>query len=165
MLTIAKDFGLSDVHDFIIFVFDLRMRRMELLNLKMVDYHQGSLLIHADQSKSGKARAVPASRRVRDILESRPDGQHMVFANLNEYTHRHQWAQLREAMDRVDDAFFITHSMRHTCATRLISANAKMKAVQAWLGHEAMASTMVYSHLEPGQLEQALGCLEPRDKA
>jgi integrase len=165
MLKIATDFGYTDLHDFIVFGFDLGMRRMELLNLKMVDYHQGSLLIHADKSKSGKARAVPTTDRVKAILAARPDGQHKVFANLNEFTHRTQWEQLREAMDRVDDPFFITHSMRHTCATRLVSAGAKMKAVQAWLGHEAMASTMVYSHLEPGQLEQALVSLEQRDKA
>jgi integrase len=165
MLKVSLDLGYPDLHDFIVFGFDLGMRRMELLNLKMVDYHAGKLLIHADSAKSGRARAVPASRRVRDILEARPAGQHKVFSNLNIFNHRTQWENLRAAMGRKDDPFFITHSMRHTCATRLVSANAKMKAVQAWLGHEAMASTMVYSHLEPGQLEHALESLEARDKA
>ena len=165
MLRVSTELGYSDLHDFIVFGFDLGMRRMELLNLKMSDYHLGSLIIHADQAKGKKGRSVPASLRVKAILASRPDSQQMVFAGLNVHTHRSQWEGLRAAMGRSDDPFFITHSMRHTCATRLISAGAPMKAVQGWLGHGAMASTMVYAHLEPGQLDVALKALEQRDRA
>jgi integrase len=165
MLRVSTELGYSDLHDFIVFGFDLGMRRMELLNLKMADYHLGSLIIHADQAKGKRGRSVPASARVKAIMASRPDSQQMVFAGLNAFTHRTQWENLRAAMGRNDDPFFITHSMRHTCATRLISAGAPMKAVQGWLGHGAMASTMVYAHLEPGQLDVALMALENRSRA
>lgn len=165
MLRISSELGYSDLHDFIVFGFDLGMRRMELLNLKMADYHLGSLIIHADHAKGKKGRSVPASARVKAILSTRPDSQQRVFDGLTVATHRTQWQAIRAAMNRADDPFFITHSMRHTCATRLISAGAPMKAVQGWLGHGAMASTMVYAHLEPGQLDVALQALESRDKA
>jgi integrase len=165
MLRIALELGHQGLHDFIIFGFDLGMRRMELLNLKMADYHMGSLLIHADRTKGRVGRAVPASVRVREMLDGRPAGQVMIFAGFTVAVHRTQWEDLRAAMGRNDDPFFITHTLRHTCATRLLSAGSPIKAVQAWLGHESMASTMVYGHLEPGQLDQARDALEAFNRA
>ena len=165
MLRISTELGYSELHDFIIFGLDLGMRRMELLGLTMADYHLGSLLTHADKTKGKRARSVPASARVKAILSTRPDSQHKVFPSLTEAIHRTQWQDMRAVMKRTDDPFMITHTLRHTCATRLISAGAPIKAVQTWLGHSSLASTMVYAHLEPGQLDVALGALEQRDRA
>lgn len=165
MLKTSLALGYTDLHDFIIFGLDLGMRRMELLNLRMSDYHMGSLLIHADQTKGKVGRAVPSTGRVRDILTVRPDSQRLVFEGFTEAIHRTQWQAMRATMGRSDDPFFITHTLRHTCATRLLSAGSPIKAVQAWLGHESMASTMVYGHLVPGQLDQARDFLESRSKA
>jgi integrase len=157
MLRIAEKFGYPELRDFIILGFDTGMRRMEMLGLAMADLHNGNLLLHADQTKSKKARAVRSTPRVKALFEARPAGQRMLFKELTESVLRKQWTELREAMKRSDDPFFIPHTMRHTCATRMISGGARMKAVQAWLGHGVMQSTMVYSHLEPGQMD---GCLE-----
>jgi integrase len=57
------------------------------------------------------------------------------------------------------------HSLRHTCATLLLSKNVNAKIVQEMLGHATITQTMdTYSHVLPGMgdvaataLEEALG--------
>ena len=45
------------------------------------------------------------------------------------------------------------HDLRHTFATRMASAGAPMRALQEWLGHGDLRTTLIYSHyaLDPGQ--------------
>jgi integrase len=60
---------------------------------------------------------------------------------------------------------FTFHSLRHTCATLLLSKNVNPKIVQGMLGHATITQTMdTYSHVLPGMgdvaataLEEALG--------
>jgi integrase len=60
---------------------------------------------------------------------------------------------------------FTFHSLRHTCATLLLSKNVNPKIVQEMLGHATISQTMdTYSHVLPGMgdvaataLEEALG--------
>jgi integrase len=60
---------------------------------------------------------------------------------------------------------FTFHSLRHTCATLLLSKNVNLKIVQEMLGHSTITQTMdTYSHVLPGMgdvaataLEEALG--------
>ena len=60
---------------------------------------------------------------------------------------------------------FTFHSLRHTCATLLLSKNVHPKIVQEMLGHATITQTMdTYSHVMPGigdvaatALEEALG--------
>jgi integrase len=60
---------------------------------------------------------------------------------------------------------FTLHSLRHTCATLLLSKNVNPKIVQEMLGHATITQTMdTYSHVLPGMgdvaataLEEALG--------
>jgi hypothetical protein len=60
---------------------------------------------------------------------------------------------------------FTFHSLRHTCATLLLSKNVNPKIVQEMLGHATITQTMdTYSHVLPGMgdvaataLEEALG--------
>lgn len=42
--------------------------------------------------------------------------------------------------------FFSTHSMRHTCATLLLSAGVDIRTVQAHLGHSSLEVTVTYLH-------------------
>jgi integrase len=63
------------------------------------------------------------------------------------------------------DKRFTFHSLRHTCATLLLSKNVNPKIVQEMLGHAIITQTMdTYSHVMPGMsnvaataLEEALG--------
>ena len=154
MLDMCKRLDYPELHAFIVIGMDTGFRRSEILGLKPSDHHLGNLLIHADATKGKKARAVPASTdRLKALLNERRAEYRVVDLTKSEL--RRQWAELRAALGRNEDPYFIPHTMRHTCATRLISNEASLKEIQMWLGHGVIQSTMVYAHLAPGQLEEA----------
>lgn len=56
---------------------------------------------------------------------------------------------------------FTFHSLRHTCATLLLSENVNPKIVQEMLGHATISQTMdTYSHVMPGMSDVAAAALE-----
>ncbi len=56
---------------------------------------------------------------------------------------------------------FTFHSLRHTCATLLLSKNVHPKIVQEMLGHANVAITLdTYSHVLPGMGDQAASAME-----
>lgn len=59
------------------------------------------------------------------------------------------------------DAGFTFHSLRHTCATLLLSKNVNSKIVQEMLGHATISQMMdTYSHVMPGMSDVAAAALE-----
>ena len=56
---------------------------------------------------------------------------------------------------------FTFHSLRHTCATLLLSKNINPKIAQEMLGHATISQTMdTYSHVLPGMQDEAVAALE-----
>jgi integrase len=56
---------------------------------------------------------------------------------------------------------FTFHSLRHTCATLLVSMNVNPKIVSEMLGHATISQTMdTYSHVMPGMGDVAAEPLE-----
>ena len=56
---------------------------------------------------------------------------------------------------------FTFHSLRHTCATLLVSKNVNPKIVSEMLGHATISQTMdTYSHVMPGMGDVAAEALE-----
>jgi integrase len=61
----------------------------------------------------------------------------------------------------VQDQGFTFHSLRHTCATLLLSKNVNPKIVQEMLGHATITQSMdTYSHVMPGMSDAAATALE-----
>ena len=61
---------------------------------------------------------------------------------------------------------FTFHSLRHTCATLLLSKNVNPKIVSEMLGHATISQTMdTYSHVMPGMGDIAADALESALKA
>lgn len=164
MLAASKHLGLHELHDFIVIGLDTGFRRAELLGLTLSDYHKGMLMLHAGETKNGDARSIPCRERVKAILNSRiANGERKVFPTLNDSTLRKQWDDLRAVLGMSDDAGFIVHVLRHTCATRLVSEGVPLTTVQAWMGHKVIQTTMRYAHMIPGALLAAMGTLEARN--
>ena len=163
MLDTAKHFGLPEMHDFIVICIDTGFRFSEAMRLTTSDYHEGSLLLHAGETKNGNARTVPCSPRVKTIVASRmAQGERRLFPTLSKRQARKQWQDLREHLGKAEDPHWIIHVMRHTCATRLVTAGVPLVTVQAWMGHKVIQTTMRYAHLDKGQLEAAQKLMEQR---
>jgi integrase len=157
-LNLCKSLGLDQLHDLICVAIDTGFRRSELLGLTPNDFVNGMVHLHAGQTKSDKARAVPATQRVKEILTRRSNSR-----NLFDYTFhklRREWMDLKTAMGLEDDPQFIVHMLRHTCASRLVQRGVDLPVVQAWMGHSNIQTTMRYAHLAPNSLLKAREALE-----
>lgn len=56
------------------------------------------------------------------------------------------------------------HSLRHTCASRLVQRGVPLIVVKEWMGHAAIETTMRYAHLAPDNLLIALEALDMGDR-
>lgn len=73
---------------------------------------------------------------------------------------RYWWDEARTKMNLSKDPWFTFHVTRHTCATRLVEANVHLRAIQKWLGHKSIETTLRYAQLSEGVLAAALTALE-----
>lgn len=140
------------------------LRRAEQFGLRWenVDFRSGNLTI--PRSKSGQARHVKMNSRVRAILRELPSRlkSEWVFPSLtgspmdaNNFVSRH----FRPAIERARIRDFHWHDCRHTFASRLVMAGKSLVAVHQLLGHSSIKMTMIYAHLAPEHLEDAVEVL------
>ena len=67
----------------------------------------------------------------------------------------------RPLLEKAGLSGFTFHSLRHTCATLLLSKNVNPKIVSEMLGHATISQTMdTYSHVMPGMRDIAAEALE-----
>lgn len=157
-LTMCRQLGLHDLHDLIVVAVDTGFRRGELLGLRKGDYVNGMLHLHAGQTKTDKARAVPVTSRVAEVL-NRKANQFRVF-EMTIHQLRKQWWDLKSAMGLDEDPQFCVHMLRHTCASRMVQRGVPLAVVQAWMGHSTINTTMRYAHLAPSSLQAGREALE-----
>ncbi len=158
VLNACTQLGLHDLRDFIVVAIDTGFRRSELLGLVPNDFVNGMVQLHAGATKSDKARAVPATRRVSEILTRRSTERKLfsyTFAVL-----RGQWLALKSHLGMEEDPQFVIHMLRHTCASRMVQRGVNLAVVQQWMGHSNIATTLRYAHLAPDSLAIGREALE-----
>lgn len=104
-------------------------------------------------------RAIPATDRVTHIMNRRAN-MRKPFGSLSVPALRYQWSVLKSAMKLEDDPQFIVHTLRHTCASRLVQKGVPLAVVQKWMGHLNIQTTLRYAHLAPDDLKGALDKLQ-----
>lgn len=61
------------------------------------------------------------------------------------------------------DNHYSVHKLRHTCATLLYKAGADIRSIQTLLGHESVATTQIYTHVDVDQIRDIVK-LNPLNK-
>jgi site-specific recombinase XerD len=85
------------------------------------------------------------------------DKQRMTSAQ-NWFTH-----QFAKARDKAKLHDVSAHTLRHTCASRLVQAGVSLYEVRQLLGHSSITVTERYAHLAPSSLDRAVAVLTNRD--
>ena len=79
---------------------------------------------------------------------------------MTRWAFRAIWDRARAHLGFAEDRQFVIHTLRHTCASRLVQRGVGLKVVQQWMGHKTIQVTMRYAHLAPGHLMEAAAVLE-----
>jgi integrase/recombinase XerD len=127
------------------------------LSLRDLDLATGQVRV---MGKGDKERILPlhreAVRRLREYLTTgrpgfRPRADEVaVFLNRSgtRLTDGGIRRLMRRHMDAIGGAAGLTpHALRHTFATHLLEAGADLRSIQELLGHVALSTTQIYTHL------------------
>jgi integrase/recombinase XerC len=146
----------------------------ELVGISLEDANLRERLVRV-RGKGKKERLVPfgrtAAERLSAYLRVRPElagdriGEKALFLN---YQGRRLTAR---SVERIVDKYIrltavkrriSPHSLRHSFASHLLSRGADLRVIQELLGHESLATTQKYTHLNLGQLMDVYRKSHPR---
>ncbi len=152
----------------------LRVSELTTLSLGRLDLRQGAVTV---MGKGSRERVVPihpaAQRLVREYLDrGRPglvsakrDAGDAVF--LNRLGTRLTSDGVRRLLERhvstlAVDTGVTPHTLRHSFATHLLEGGADLRTVQELLGHVALSTTQIYTHLSTAHLRDVHKGAHPR---
>lgn len=101
-------------------------------------------------TKNGRDRTVPISEKLEKELKARGRGQ--VFSNID-------YGIVREVLKKVAPDLpkgQAVHALRHTFASHFVMNGGNILVLQKILGHANIQQTMVYAHLAPDYLQDAI---------
>lgn len=152
------------------------LRVSELTNLEIgrINFAEGFITV---LGKGSKERIVPmspvAADRIQEYLHGsrtevkiKPGEEGILF--LNRRGHRLTRQMIFTIVRRLAEAAGVTktispHTMRHSFATHLLEGGANLLSIQQMLGHESVATTEIYIHLDTSHLREEILLHHPRN--
>lgn len=151
-------------------------RASELSNMKLRDMHldEGYCMC---LGKGSKERLVPLGGRaiaaIRDYLElerpvlaarsASPPAWALLSYRGRRLRRERIWELLKRYVTRVGAPASVSpHTMRHSFATHMLAGGADLRQVQEMLGHASIATTQIYTHVDPTRLKAVHRQFHPR---
>lgn len=152
------------------------LRVSELTNLKLSDLYFDEGFIKVE-GKGSKQRLVPISPRAineiklyipdRNQIEVKKGHEDFVFVSqrrgkgLSRIMIFHMIKELAEKAGITKN--ISPHTFRHSFATHLLEGGANLRAIQCMLGHESIATTEIYTHIDRNMLRSEIIEHHPRN--
>lgn len=144
----------------------LRVSELTGLRLSRISFEEGYLMV---EGKGSKQRLVPLSPVASElILQYLPirnagpikkEGEDILFLNRRgaPLTRIMVFYIIRDLAEAAGITKKVSpHTLRHSFATHLIEGGANLRAIQEMLGHESIATTEIYLHLDRTRLREEL---------
>lgn len=151
----------------------LRVSELCALQISHIDFRNAVMLI---RGKDSKERLVPVNEvaltRIKNYVDT--DRNDVPIASVDADTvflnsrGRHLsrvmiFYILRDAAARAGIRTPLSpHTLRHSFATHLLEGGANLRSIQQMLGHESIATTQIYLHIENSRLRQEILEHHPR---
>lgn len=151
------------------------LRVSELVNLEISKIYasEGFLVVHG---KGDKERMVPMSdTSIEEIdawmedrarLKVKPGDENILFLNRRggRLTRQRAFQIVKGLAEAAGIRKNISpHTLRHSFATHLLEGGANLRAIQQMLGHESIATTQIYIHLDASTLRSDILRYHPRN--
>lgn len=152
------------------------LRVSELTALKLSDLYLEEGFIKVE-GKGSKQRLVPISPRAineiklyffdRNQIEIKPGYEDYLFVSARRgkpLSRIMVFHLIKELADKAGITKTISpHTFRHSFATHLLEGGANLRAIQAMLGHESIATTEIYTHIDRNMLRSEIIEHHPRN--
>ena len=157
-------------------LFSCGLRVSELVNLKLSNLYVEEKFIRVT-GKGDKERLVPISTRAleelnawfadRNAMRIKAGEEDYVFLNRRG-AHLTRTMILimikRQALAAGITKAISPHTLRHSFATALLEGGADLVAIQAMMGHEDIATTEIYTHIDTSSLREEITKHHPRNR-
>ncbi len=172
LLIILANTQYQHLKDIFTVAFYTGLRLGELVNMQWnwIDFLQNQITVKCSydfQTKSKKERIVPMSEKVRSILFRRFNSASHNPAEVVFYSRKgkmlyqeaisKQFKKVIRKSSLSDKIHF--HTLRHSFASLLVQKGVSLYVVKELLGHEDLATTQIYSHLQKQNLKDAVNLL------
>ena len=157
-------------------LFSCGLRVSELVNLKLSNLYVEEKFVRVT-GKGDKERLVPISSRALDELNAwfadrnamriKPGEEDYVFLNRRGAHLTRTMILIMIKSQAVAAGITKTispHTLRHSFATALLEGGADLIAIQAMMGHEDIATTEIYTHIDTSSLREEITKHHPRNK-
>ncbi len=153
----------------------LRVTELCTLQRRLMNFDEGYLTV---TGKGNKQRMVPMSEVCMDWVRSYLDARDVdgpfprkgeegyVFLNRRgaHLTRVMVFYIVRDLAEAVGIRKTISpHTLRHSFATHLLEGGANLRAIQQMLGHESIATTEIYLHMDSSRLREEILLHHPRN--
>lgn len=157
-------------------LFSCGLRVSELVNLKISNMYLDDEFIKVE-GKGSKQRLVPISEQAiheiqlyfldRNLIDIAPEYQDYVFVSHRRkkpLTRVMVFIMIKDLVEKAGIKKTVSpHTFRHSFATSLLEGGANLRAIQAMLGHESIATTQIYTHIDTSHLREEILEHHPRN--
>lgn len=159
MIDTAKSYRIKC---FIWVTYTLGLRISEAVNLQVGDIDGQRMMVHIHRGKGAKDRYIPLPVSTYKVLRSlwATHGNRKYLFPAEGRDHQDgSMSKTPMSISTVQGAIkkitqqckfgkkVSPHTLRHSYATHLLEANVSLKAIQKYLGHKSLTTTLIYFHL------------------